>query len=117
MPLTNIKSGDHISFYCHRLKCQRTRLVKTVTEEGIKVWHGGAMIVIPITSISSVVREIGDKRRGQTDLSEGMYQKGIRNVDLAEKSGYSVETVDRARRGLRVKPRTLAELVETLGKL
>ena len=117
MELTDIKSGDHISFYCNRLKCSRTREVKAVTEEGIKIYHGGKMIFIQQNIIKYIVREIGNNIRGRTELSEAMYQKGIRNEDLAEKSGYSVGTVDRARRGLRVKQCTLSDLVDSVGRL
>lgn len=113
----DIKSGDHISFYCTRLKYSRTREVKAVTEKGIKILHGGEMVFIHPSIVTSIVRKIGNGIRGRTELSETMYQKGIRNEDLSDKSGYSVGTVDRARRGLRVKPNTLRDLMDSVALL
>lgn len=110
----DIKSGDHVAFYCTRLKCSRTREVKAVTDKGIKILHGGEMIFIQPSIVTSVVRKIGNGIRGRTELSESMYQKGVRNEDLAEKSGYSVGTVDRARRGIRVKPATLQDIMDSV---
>jgi uncharacterized protein YerC len=109
--LANIKSGDHVSFHCPRLKCSRTRAVKTVLAEGVLVLHGGERIVIEYSNITSVTAK---ESKGRTELSQLMYHKGVRNEDAAEKSGYSVGTIDRARRGLRVKPRTLADILETI---
>jgi hypothetical protein len=92
-------------------------MVRAVKGDLLKIYHLGNFIYLKADQIQKVVRSIGKKIRGKTPLSEAMYQKGVRNEDLADKSGYSVGTVDRARRGLRVKAATLTDLMDSVAQL
>lgn len=88
------------------------RNVRAVVTGGIKIYYSGQMKIVPLEDVIKLVRESA-KIEGITDLSKKMYNKGIRNEDLSEKSGYSVGTVDRARRGVRVKQITLQDLIDS----
>jgi hypothetical protein len=78
---------------------------------------------ILITISAADIRHV--KHRGLVPtgnvLSQLMNQHGIRNEDVAEKLGYAVTTVDRARNPHRdaaqIKPRTMADLTDTVRQL
>lgn len=112
-----IKSGDWIYFHRDNYRnpdlhcCYRT--VRAVVPGGVKVYHLGLIIILPFDQINKVTKLIGHVR-GITELSKAMYRKGITNEALSIKSGYSLGTVDRVRRDIRVKPRTLADIWDTV---
>jgi hypothetical protein len=106
--------------YLHRKKsdypyCYRT--VRAVDGDNIKIYHLGQIITVQSGQIIKIVSKIESKIRGINTLSELMYQKGITNEDLADKTGYSTGTIDRARRGIRVKTRTLSDIWDTINQL
>lgn len=110
-----IQSGDKVYFHRKRSDyhyCYRT--VRSVDPGGVKIYHLGQLITLNHDDIIKVVKTIGDVKRGINTLSESMYQKGLRNEDVAFISGYSIGTVDRARRGIRVKLATLQDIMDSI---
>lgn len=112
-----IKSGDRV--YLHISKTIRScyRTVRSVSEAGVRIYSDKLIITVPHSQIIRVIKPLGDKIRGASKLSQLMHEYGIRNEDLADRSGYSIGTVDRARRGLMVKDYTLADLLLTVKTL
>jgi hypothetical protein len=122
-----IKTGDKI--YFHRPNPHHTRgdgldkynyrTVRAVTLHGLKIYHMGLLIVIPLVDVRGIKSK--NRTHGKNELSQLMFLHGIRNEDVAEKSGYAVTTVDRARNhregASKVKPRTLSDLMDTVKQL
>ncbi len=110
----SIKSGDRVYLHLPGVSKYCYRLVRSVKNGKVQVFHLKQIIDIDPLEIRKVVVRIGRKKRGKTELSRMMYLNGVKNEELADKSGYSVGTVDRARRGIRVKPATLQDLKDSV---
>lgn len=115
IPISAISQGDRVTFFCEGYRHVATRTVKTIRGGSVIVRHGkdGDYVIHPdnIKSVSKV--EAFD--RGASKLDIEMRRRGVTNVDLAEKAGYSARTVTNARRGLTVKPVTMADIMQALG--
>lgn len=109
--LSEISAGDRVSFdtglrhYGHI-----TRTVHDVAPTWVSVYLRKKLFLLPVEKITSHVKT-GNIRNL---VSSEMFRLRITNEQVAEKSGYSVGTIDRIRRGLRVKPRTLADIMDTI---
>lgn len=116
-----IKTGDRVYFYHpspNRDEAEKYnhRTVRAVVPGGLKIYHYGQLIFVPLGDIRHV------KRRHKTprgnELARLMYTNGLRNEDVADKSGYAVTTVDRARNErtdrAQIKPRTMADILDTV---
>jgi len=50
----------------------------------------------------------------ETEVSKEMRRRNVTNLQLAEKSGYALRSVDAVRRGIRTKQRTFDEIWQAL---
>ena len=85
-------------------------MVRQVIDGKIIVYHGKGPHTLGKADILSVI----SCKAKYNPISALMNQKRITNEEAAVNSGYSVGTVDRVRRGIRVKPRALQDITETI---
>ena len=112
-----IKPGDRIHYKKPGDAGTYRRTVRSLAGKYAVVFFKKKDIFVGFEYILRIEKTRKKAPGGRNKLAAAMFKKGIRNEDLAARSGYSVGTVDRARRGKRVLPLTLSTLIETAGVL
>lgn len=114
--IAEINAGDRVSFYCERFRVVKTRTVKTVKDGWIMVLHGKSDFALSPGQIKSLVK-MGRYKTGRSPLDLEMRRKGVNNIQLAVRSGYSTRSVCDVRLGRKVKPVTLTDITQALGEM